>query len=384
MLKRTCSPTDQQSFFLFGARGSGKSTLLRSLPFLSDSLYIDLLKPSQEEQYALRPELLAERVLALNEKQWVVIDEVQKLPKLLNVVHSLIEERATKFALTGSSSRKLRRGAANLLAGRAVIYSLFPLTQAEIGAGFDLDTALAWGTLPRIHHIKSDSERARFLRAYVQGYIKEEILVEQLVKNLDPFRLFLPIAAQMDTQIVNYSNIARDTGVDHKTVSNYYQILIDTYLGFFLEPFSRSVRKVQVQSPKFYFFDTGVRRALQRKLNLPLETRTTEYGNSFEAWFVNECFRQNAYGEHDFELSYLRTKDDVEIDLIVQKPNGEEILVEIKSSDQIDERHVASLIRLSKDFPKARKICASQVSVRQQIQSVSVLPWREALSEIFS
>lgn len=379
MVQRFLSLSKAQSFFLFGARGTGKSTLLKSTAFLENAFKIDLLKPDQEDAYALRPELLLERGLVLKPGSWVVIDEIQKIPKLLDVVHSLIEERKLKFALTGSSARKLKRGHANLLAGRASVFELFPLTAKELQDDFDLMHALRWGTLPKLLELESDSDKARFLRGYYLTYLKEEVVAEQLVRNLDPFRLFLPVAAQMEGQILNYSNIARDTGADHKTIYNYFQILVDTHIGTFLEPYERSVRKVQKQSPKFYFFDGGVKRAIERKLTISPKSSTTEFGHSFEAWFINECFRLNSYGELDLKFSYLRTKDDVEIDLIVEKPDGSTLLIEIKSADKIDERHVKSLLHFKKDFRGARLICASRVRHPQRIDGVEVLPWKEAL-----
>ena len=204
---RLCNLPANNSFFLFGARGTGKTTLLKQLPFLKQAFYIDLLDSDVEEKYALNPQLLLEQVRAMKDGEWVIIDEIQKNPKLLDHVHILIEERNIHFALTGSSSRKLKRGGADLLAGRAWSFSLFPLTSRELGSDFDLQKALQWGTLPKVAFLSSTQDRNRFLRTYAQTYIREEILVEQLVRNLDPFRLFLPIAAQMNTQIINYSNI---------------------------------------------------------------------------------------------------------------------------------------------------------------------------------
>jgi predicted AAA+ superfamily ATPase len=204
-----------------------------------------------------------------------------------------------------------------------------------------------------------------------------------MVRNLDPFRLFLSVAAQMNTQIINYSNISKDTGVDYKTIQNYYQILVDTNLGFFLEPYSKSVRKVQKQSPKFYFFDMGVKRAIQRKLNTPLEEQTSDYGVAFESWFVNECFRLNHYLELDYEFSFLRTKDDAEIDLLIDRPGKPTALVEIKSRTMIDERHVKTLLSFELDFPGASLFCVSRVDRAQKIGAVSVLPWSEALDILF-
>jgi predicted AAA+ superfamily ATPase len=187
------------------------------------------------------PSVKSKMGCALAKGSWVVVDEIQKIPSPLDSVHSLIEKKKIKFALTGSSSRKLRRGGANLLAGRAVIFSLFPATHNELGERFDLDTTLSWGSLPRTLELKDNTEKSRFLKSYVQTYVKEEIVVEQLIRNLEPFRLFLPVAAQMDGQILNYSNISRDTGVDYKTIQNYYQILVETHLGQYLENYSRSV-----------------------------------------------------------------------------------------------------------------------------------------------
>jgi len=355
---------------------------LKELPFLKEALYIDLLDADMEEQYSLRPKLLIEQAEAMNKGDWIIIDEIQKVPKLLDHVHILVEKKGVLFALTGSSSRKLKRGGANLLAGRAFSFSLHPFTSKELGDNFKLQEALQWGTLPKIISFDSDIDKSRFLRTYTQTYLREEILIEQLIRNLTPFRLFLPIAAQMNTQIINYSNIARDAGVDHKTVQNYYQILVDTNLGFFLEPYNRSVRKVQKQSPKFYLFDMGVKRALEKKLNVPLTPRTTDYGDAFESWFVSECFRLNHYLELDYEFYYLRTKDDVEIDMIIDRPGDTQILLEIKSSETIDERHVKSLAHFKNDFPDAELICVSRVKNKQMINGITVMPWREALEYI--
>ncbi len=382
MVNRIAKISKSQSFFLFGARGTGKSTLLKSISFLKNALVVDLLKPALEERYSIDPEFLRQQCLSLNAGDWVIIDEVQKVPKLLNIVHSIIEELKINFALTGSSSRKLKRGSANMLGGRAVTYSLFPFTAAELSIDFNLNDILTWGSLPSIFHLTKSEDKARYLRGYVFNYLKEEVVAEQLVRNLDPFRLFLPIAAQMECQIINYSNIAKDSGVEHKTIQNYFQILVDTNIGFFLDSYNRSVRKVQKQAPKFYFFDGGVKRALERKITLKLEPSTTDYGNAFEAWFINECYRMNSYLELDLKFSYLRTKDDVEIDLIVEKPDGQTLLVEIKSSDKIDKRHVKNLNHFKKDFAGAEFICASRVKTIQIIEDVKVMPYELALKKI--
>jgi uncharacterized protein len=356
---------------------------LRELPFLKDAFYIDLLDAEQEEQYSLRPTLLNEQAAPMKEGNWIIIDEIQKVPKLLDQVHSILSKIDIRFALTGSSSRKLKRGGANLLAGRAFTFALYPFTACELGDRFNLLEVLEWGTLPKVMEYKTNEDKKRFLRAYTQTYLKEEILVEQLIRNLTPFRLFLPLAAQMNSQIINYSNIARDTGADPKTVQNYYQILVDTHIGFFLDPYHRSVRKVQKQSPKFYIFDTGVKRALQNMLNVQLQPQTSDFGDAFESWFICECMRLNHYQELDYQFYYLRTKDDVEVDLIIERPGKPQVLVEIKSSDRIDDRHIKSLLLFQKDFPDAELICVSRTVHKQVIERVQILPWKEALEYLF-
>lgn len=352
--------------------------MIRSLPFLKKSIFIDLLKPQVEDRYRLNPDLLEKEAAALRPGSWIVIDEIQKIPKLLNLVHFLIEEKKIKFALTGSSSRKLKRGAANMLAGRAFNYNLYPFIQSELKKSFKLDQVLTWGSMPKIYSLKKNSDKALFLESYVHTYLKEEIQIEQLVRNIDPFRLFLPIAAQMNGELINYSNIAADTGVSYKTIETYFQILEETLLGFFLLPFGRSIRKVQKQSPKFYFIDCGIKRALEGKLSVPLMERTSDYGNAFESWFIAECFARNQYLKKGYKFSYLRTKDDVEIDLIIQKPNGDECLVEIKSTNQPTAKHLKNLTSLKKDFPKAKFYCVCRLEQSQKWDHIDVISWEKA------
>jgi predicted AAA+ superfamily ATPase len=382
MFQRYCNLSESNSFFLFGARGTGKTTLLSQQEFLKNSTRIDLLDPNEESRFSLQPKILSEIASSLKAGDWIVIDEVQKVPKLLDLVHKNIEEKGIRFALTGSSARKLKRGGANLLAGRAFVFNLFPLTCGELGAKFDLHEALSWGTLPKLYTYQDDKDRARFLNAYVNTYIKEEIQVEQLVRNLDPFRLFLQVAAQMNGEIINYSNIAKDTGVDIKSVQNYFQILCDTHLGSFLAPYSKSVRKVQKGSPKFYFFDTGIKRALEQTTKVPLVPRSSDYGNAFETYFVNECIRRITYLENDYKVSYLRTKDDVEIDLIIERPGNSTVLIEIKSTESVDERHIRNLKRFSADFAEAKLLCVSRDPTSRNIGNIEVTPWQQAFEKI--
>ena len=248
----------RHSFFLFGARGTGKTTWIREAFGPDAALYLDLLDPETEDLYRRTPGRLEQQVRALpGSVEWILIDEVQRAPRLLDVAHRLIESTGKRFVLTGSSARKLRRGASNLLAGRAFVYSLYPLTVPELQDSFVLDDALRWGTLPGLFSLDADEDRRAYLRAYALTYLKEEIVAEQIVRRLDPFRQFLEVAAQSNGAIVNYANIARDVGADPKTVITYFSILEDTLVGFLLPAFHRSIRKQQRVNPKFYFFDTG-------------------------------------------------------------------------------------------------------------------------------
>jgi uncharacterized protein len=383
MISRIQNPLRSNSFFLFGARGTGKSTFLRHAFADEKTLWLDLLDPEQENRYALRPGELTDQIRAsLGRFDWVVIDEVQKVPKLLDVVHSAIEAYGVRFALTGSSARKLKRGSVNLLAGRAFVYHLFPLTSRELGTGFDLSTALQYGTLPGLLPFTTDDERKAFLKAYAMTYLKEEVWAEHLIRKLDPFRRFLEVAGQCNGEIVNYSNVARDIGTDHKTVCSYFEILEDTLLGFLLEPYHASVRKRQRQSPKFFLFDPGVVRALNGTLNVELAPSTYAFGRAFEHFVLLEIVRLSDYRCNDYRFYYLRTKDGAEIDLIIERPGGKLALVEIKSTDRVDERDVRELSRFLPDFPDAEAFCLSRDKVRKRIGDVHAIPWQEGLTEL--
>ncbi|NDC25020.1 MAG: ATP-binding protein [Proteobacteria bacterium] len=382
MFQRTVKLPKTQSFFLFGPRGSGKSTLLNDRFSVKDTHFINLLIPSEEDRFARSPELFQAEIEALSPKITnIVVDEIQKVPKLLDLVHHMIETAKNKrrFILTGSSARKLKRGKANLLAGRAVTKNLFPLTQLELADAFDLDSALAWGTLPRIFSLKNDEERMEFLQTYALTYLKEEIQLEQLVRNLDPFRRFLEVAAQSDGKVVNYLNIARDTGTDSKTVKSYYEILEDTLVGFYLESFHTSVRKRIKVSPKFYFFDLGVSRALSRQLTMKAAKSTSYYGELFERFVVLELYRQESYLNREYRLTFLQTEDDAEIDLVLERPGKPLALIEIKSTHQVREDMVRRLAHFQKDFPKASLYCFSNDPIEKTFGKISALPWRKGL-----
>lgn len=383
MLVRSINILKSNSFLLFGARGTGKTKLIEALLPANARLIIDLLDPGEYETFSLNPNELQSRLKNLpNSCQWVVIDEVQRVPNLLNIVHQSIEKTKLKFALTGSSARKLKRGGANLLAGRAYTYHLFPFTFQELGNAFNLQDALEWGTLPKISSITSAEEKKIFLQSYAHTYIREEIQAEQIVRKLEPFRRFLSVVAQSNGSIISYANIAKDVGTTDVTVRTYFQILEDTLLGFLLEPYHGSIRKRQRESPKFYLFDTGVQRALSKTLDVPLKSQTYAYGRAFEHLVICEIVRLCSYARNDFTLSYLRTKDDAEIDLIIERPGKSTVLVEIKSTEKIDETDVSSLGKFLPDFRKAEAICLSLDPHPKILKGISCMPWQEGIKHI--
>lgn len=284
--------------------------------------------------------------------------------------------------MTGSSARKLRHGSANLLAGRAFVLHLFPLTAREIGASFSLQNALAWGTLPKAVFTDGDEDRRDFLRSYTHTYLQAEITQEQIVRRLDPFRRFLIVAAQMSGQILNFTKIAREIGSSPVTVQSYFQILEDTLIGNLVEPCHESVRKRQRGNPKFYFFDTGAQRALSNMLQVALAPRTYAFGVAFEHFIVNEIHRLQSYGKKDYRLSYLRTKDGVEIDLIIERPGMKRALVEIKSTERVTDEDIRSLMMLGKDIPNSEAFCLSRDPIARTVGAVACLPWQEGLVEL--
>lgn len=388
MFDRTINTSKSNSFFLFGARGTGKSTYIFKNYSGEETLFIDLLNPDEETKLLRNPNLLLERIKGGGSQlRRVVIDEIQKLPKLLNLVHQQIEEskrlkHPLQFILTGSSARKLRRGAANLLAGRAFLYHLFPLTHLELGEVFNLAAVLQYGSLPQIFSYDTPGDKRLYLETYARTYLKEEIWNEQIVRKLEPFAHFLEVAAQGNGKILNFSKIGRDIGSDTKTVQSYYQILEDTLAGFILPAYHRSVRKRQTTAPKFFFFDTGVKRSLDGTLTVDLIPQTYAFGDAFEHFILLEIFRLCSYRENDYRFSYFRTHEDAEVDLIIERPGKIPLLVEIKSSEQVDAADLKSLERVAQDFGPCEPLCLSRDKTPRKIGNTSILHWQEGLKMI--
>lgn len=319
-------PRIRGSAFLFGPRLTGKTTLLRSL---ASDLYIDLLDPELELSFQRQPKLFWEQLRALNKGARVIVDEVQRIPKLLDYVQKGMEELSLSFLLSGSSARKLKRGGANLLGGRAVDLRLHPLTREELGSDFNIDSACRYGTLPKIaqflHARDLDSVRDH-LKSYYTTYIKEEIQTEAITRNVGGFQRFVHVAAQSNAQVIEFANISRECAVPMSTVKEYFSILEDTLLGEFLWPWDRSERKKA--RPKFYFFDCGVVRAIQGQLTDP--PSNTDRGFLFETWLVREIVRLRDYYKKEHQLGFWR-EGPHEIDLLISNSRGPVVAIECKS-----------------------------------------------------
>jgi predicted AAA+ superfamily ATPase len=381
MYQRAAKILTTNSFFLFGARGTGKTTLLKQLFNQQHAYYINLLDPRILNRFQAYPDEFSKEILAC-QKEWIIVDEVQKAPALLDLVHYHIEEHGKRFVLTVSSARKLKLGAANLLAGRAFVYKLFPLTHRELGNDFDLDNALSFGTFPNIYSFNNDEERKLFLYAYADTYLKEEILEEQIVRTVPPFRRFLDIAAQLNSEQIALTNLARDIASDAKTVSRYYTIMEDTLLGFFVEPYHTSIRKRLKQAPKFYWIDTGLVRALTGSIETKLLPNSFEYETLFESFIVNEIHRLLTYKNKKFNLSFIRTKYGAEIDLVLERPGMPTALIEIKSSRQVTEQHIKGLKSFLTDFTNCNAYCLSNDKRRRSFGKIVSCYWEEGLKEL--
>jgi predicted AAA+ superfamily ATPase len=382
MFDRIINPTKSNSYFLFGARGTGKTTWLHTHFSNKNVLFIDLLDPEEEDLFSRIPSELTNRISAHQNIEWVIIDEIQKVPKLLNLVHKSIDSGKIRFILTGSSGRNLKRGVSNLLAGRAFVYRLYPLTHSELKNMFDLLEVLRWGSLPKVYSYTNSEDKAQFLRSYALTYLKEEIAAEQIIRKLDPFRYFLEVAAQSNGKIINFSKIAGDIGVDTKTVQSYYSILEDTLIGVVLPSYHTSVRKRQRMNPKFYLFDLGVKRALERSLTISLKEGTYAFEQAFEHFLILEIIRLSNYTNKDWTFSYLQTKDNAEINLIIDRPGLPTALIEIKSTKQIKERDVSILNRFAVDIKNSELFCFSRDVHEKKIDSVWCCPWNEAFEKL--
>ena len=370
----------RRSVLLLGPRQVGKSTLLSSL---KPDLAINLAHPGTYRDYLTRPEKLADELRGAGpEVRTILIDEIQKLPPLLDLVQVVLDEQPARFRflLSGSSARKLRRGQANLLPGRVHVHALHPLLARELGDDFDLERILAHGTLPGIYAEPDPELRADDLRSYTDTYLREEIQAEALVRNLGGYARLLELAAASSGQVLNVNSLCRDAGVSYETARRYVQVLEDTLVGFRIPAWSGSDRARLVSHPKLFLFDLGVRNALlRRSLDRPL---ADEVGILLEHFVAYELYRRRGYLWPEVELYYYRTKHGLEVDFVLEV--GRELwAIEVKSGRDVRPRALRRLATFAERVPRVeRRILVFLGSRRQLIDDVEILPLAEFLEEL--
>ncbi len=354
-----------RSVFLFGPRQTGKSTFLRTRH--PEAMSLNLLESDTFRELSTRPETLRERCLA-QEKKLIILDEIQRIPSLLNEVHHLIEhDKTLRFILTGSSARSLKRRGVNLLGGRALSARMHPLVSRELGFGRAEETMI-WGSLPGI--LDSES-RKEDLKAYVGTYLQEEIRAEGLVRNLAGFSRFLEVAALCSGQQLNYVAVGNDAQINERTIKDYFQILFDTFLGRELKPFRKTTTRKAVSTPKFYFFDTGVWNALLGRFSLA--PRTREFGEALEHRVHHELLSYLEYSRSDETLSYWRPqKQTTEVDFLI----GDRIAVEVKGTSRVHPADTKGLALLSEEIQLKHRIIVSFEPMPRTLESgIEVLPF---------
>jgi len=363
------------SFFLFGPRQVGKSTLLYNQ---KPHLIIDLLDPELQLSYNKTPNLLKQQIddLEPGGRDKILIDEIQRVPKLLDIVHALMEQRPDlQFILCGSSARKLRHGASNLLGGRALYRTMHPLTLDELSGDFNLQWVLSYGSLPKIYTTLKQNktkEAQDLLRTYAITYLREEIKAEALVRNLQGFQNFLDISVAQYSEQVNFSAVSRDCQVALSTVKEYYSILEDTLIGFFLYPYLKSARKRMSRQPKFYFFDNGVTRALLGSLQDP--PTPLEQGRLFEQWILQEIIRLNEYHQKDWKLAFWRTSHGAEVDLLISRGTRLLYAIECKFKRQPSSSDLSGLRSFHDNYPDVPCFVVSPVKQSYRLSFVRIVP----------
>jgi predicted AAA+ superfamily ATPase len=385
MFKRICKIDlpDRQSAFLWGARQTGKSSFLKQ--HFKDAVLYDLLNTEELIRLTKAPYLLREEILALKPealKKPIIIDEIQKVPELLNEVHWLIENAHAQFILCGSSARRLKASSVNLLGGRAWKFHFYPLVSAEI-PDFDLLKALQQGLIPN-HYLVEEKYIFDSLQAYVDLYLTEEIRNEGLVRNLASFARFLDVAGLSNGEMLNFNNIARDCGIDRATVKGYYQILIDTLLGYFIYPYNKKVKRDLILSaPKFYLFDVGIANYFSEEQIFAL--KGMQAGRRFEHFIFMELTAYIGLRRKHLDITYWRTKNGLEVDFIIGKGK---IALEVKLSEQVHQQDLKGLIAFCEEHPHAKAIVVSQdprprlLKIDEKI-SITIMPWRDFLENLW-
>lgn len=371
--KLSLEDENNDSVFLWGARQVGKTTLLEEL--YPKARYYDLLQAREFERFLRRPSLLSEELESLEDGELVIIDEIQKVPQLLDEIHALIHKRKIRFILSGSSPRKLIRSGANLLGGRALKKILFPLVSSEI-PDFNLTKAVNNGLIPRHYMIKNPWER---FRAYIGVYLNEEIREEALSRNLKSFSRFLEVAALSNGEMIVYKNIAQDCGIDHRTVKEYFEILKDTLIGYLIAGFTATLKRRAILAPKFYFFDVGIANYLLNRKDITPGTEI--FGHSFEHLIIQELIAYLGYTQSPENLTYWRTSSGYEVDAIIG--NGR-IAIEIKSTDEVKSRHLKGLKAFQEDFPAVRSIIVSLDKYPRVMNGVEIIPAEQFLKALWN
>ncbi len=376
----------KNSAFLFGARGVGKTILsTQFIQKIKNRMEYNLLHNETFSRYLKSPHLFRmeiEEELENKKSLFVFVDEVQKIPALLDEVHDLITkyQQRIQFLLTGSSARKLKKSGANLLAGRLLILKLHPLTHLEYGKHFN--QILRIGSLPGI--LASQDVAEMMLQSYVATYLREEIMQEALVRRVESFARFLEIAGQYHGKQVNATLIAEAAGVSVPTVTEYFQILEDTLLMWRLPGWSQSVKKQLRMSPKIYLFDNGVANALRGELNLKINETSSRFGDLFEAYLIQEVFRMRDYTHSEYKFSYWKTNTDLEVDLIVSRGIQEPIMgIEIKSYSSPQAKDLHGLKSFAKEYPKAKLQCWCRTPKPYQIENIKVMPWQDGIKKLY-
>jgi len=362
----------EDSLFLWGARQTGKSTLLKTL--FPDARYYDLLKSEEFERLFRNPELLREELQDADPSRLVIIDEVQKIPRLLDEEHWLMSNRNIRFVLCGSSARKLVRCGANLLGGRALRTVMYPLVSAEI-PDFELYKAIQNGMLPR-HYTTQNPQRR--MQAYIGDYLNEEIRAEALSRNLLSFTRFMEIAAQCSGEMIVYKNIAQDCGVSANTVKEYFQILEQTMIGYLISGFTATTKRRAISAPKFYYFDVGIVNYLLKRN--AIAQGTDAFGRAFEHLLMQEIIAYLGYNYLDEKPTYWRTSGGYEVDCIIG--NGR-IAIEFKSCDEVKSRHTKGLKAFQEEYPQARLIVVSLDKYKRVMNNIEIFPITEFLSELW-
>jgi uncharacterized protein len=359
------------SLFLWGARQTGKSTLLQSL--YPNALHFDLLDTDWVLRFQKRPAELREIILAADEKV-VIIDEIQKVPELLDEIHWLIEKTDKQYIMSGSSPRKIIHKGINLLGGRALRYELYPLSYSEIPE-FNLLQALTRGLMPK-HY---DSVRyEKLLSAYLGAYLEEEIIAETKIRDMRVFNGFLEKAAICNGEAIVYQNIASDLGVSGPTVKEYFNILQETMLGKYVMPFQKKPKRRVVLSPRFYFFDTGITNVLLKRKKI--EFGTVEFGHSFEHFIYLELQKYAHYSDKAFEISYWRTSSGFEVDFVL---GNHEVAIEVKGTSEVLPKHAKGLWAFNEEYKVRKNIIVSLDKMPRQMNDVLVLPWTIFLDRLW-